>query len=74
MGHYRIRFQESNVPDHVYMVGDGSFADALAEYKRIARNAWRNTHNYMQVEFHLEQKMSWWKGRTHYYVEIIKVS
>ena len=70
---YGIRKQESNAPDLVYMVGDGSFSDALEEYRRIARNAWRSTRNYMQVEFSKVQKMSWWRGTTHYYVELVKM-
>lgn len=73
MDKYGIRQQESNAPDKVYQVGDGSFSDALQEYRRLARNAWRSTRNYMQVEFALEQKMSWWRGNTHYYIEIVRI-
>lgn len=73
MEKYGIREQVSNAPDKVYQVGDGSFSDALEEYKRIARNAWRSTRNYMQVEFYLVQKMSWWRGHEHHYIEIVRI-
>lgn len=73
MEKYGIRKQESNVPDKVYQVGDGSFSDAVKEYRRITRNAWRSTRNYMQVEFAQVFKMSWWRGSEHHYVEIVRM-
>lgn len=73
MEHYGIRKQESNAPDKVYQVGDGSFTEALEEFRRIARNAWRSTRNFMQVEFKQTNQMSWWCGTTHHYVEIVKM-
>ena len=73
MEKYGIREQVSNSPDRIYSVGDGSFKSALEEYKRIARNAWRSTRNYMQVEFTLVQKMSWWRGSEHHYIEIVRM-
>lgn len=73
MEKYGIRKQESNAPDKVYQVGDGSFTEAVEEFRRIARNAWRSTRNFMQVEFRQVCKMSWWCGTTHHYVEIVRM-
>lgn len=74
MEKYGVKISESNLPDRISVVGDGSFKSALKEYRRMARNAWRNSHNFMQVEFALEQKMSWWRGNSHHYIEIITIN
>ena len=70
---YAIKKQVSNAPDEVIQVGDGSFSATLAEYRKMARAAWRSPRNFMQVEFRQVQKMSWWRGRVHHYLEIVRV-
>ncbi len=53
------------------------FMDALREYKRQARNAWRRKRAFEHVEFPLSQRMSWYEfpglfsDADHYYLEII---